>query len=221
MLSVADALIRIENLTFSYSPERPLFRGIDFELYPGERIGVLGANGSGKSTLLHLIVGLLQPHEGTIQAFGSTRRSEKDFREVRQRAGLLFQDADDQLFCPTVGEDVAFGPLNQGKKTAEVRTIVCDTLKQLGLSGLEDRVTYRLSGGERRLVALAGVLAMQPQVLLLDEPVAALDEAAQDRITEVLIGLPHEMLVISHDRAFLERVTNKTCRISSGRIETD
>ena len=141
-------------------------------------MALLGPNGCGKTTLLHLIVGLLRPSAGQIEAFGRQRMAEADFHEVRRRVGLLFQDADDQLFCPTVAEDVAFGPLNLGKSRDEVRRIVAGTLDSLGLAGYEHRVTYRLSGGEKRLVALATVLAMQPEVLLLDEPSGGLDDAS-------------------------------------------
>ena len=117
-------------------------------------MALLGPNGCGKTTLLHLIVGLLRPNAGQIEAFGRRRVAEADFHEVRRRVGLLFQDADDQLFCPTVAEDVAFGPLNLGKSRDEVRRIVAATLDSLGLAGYEHRVTYQLSGGEKRLVAL-------------------------------------------------------------------
>ncbi len=193
--------------------------GCSFQIEQGERVGLVGANGSGKTTLLHLIVGLLRPESGRIEAFGSARRREADFHEVRRRAGLLFQDADDQLFCPTVAEDVAFGPLNLGKTQREARAIVAQTLDSLGLAGYEERITYRLSGGEKRLVALATVLAMQPDVLLLDEPTAGLDEHYTDRIADIFVGLPQAMLIISHDRQFLDSTATRLLRLSSGRVE--
>ena len=188
-------------------------------LLPGQRVAMIGPNGSGKTTLLHLIVGLLQPEGGRVEAFGKDRTCEADFHEVRRRVGLLFQDADDQLFCPMVAEDVAFGPLNLGRPRDEVRRIVTETLGALGLAGYEHRITYRLSGGEKRLVALATVLAMQPDVLLLDEPTAGLDDRATDRLVAILADLPQAMIVASHDHEFLQRTTTTTVRLSDGGLQ--
>jgi cobalt/nickel transport system ATP-binding protein len=211
-------LIRFDGVAFAYGPERPVLTDCGFCLEGGQRLALLGANGSGKTTLLHLIVGLLRPTAGRIEAFGKPRAAEADFHEVRRRAGLLFQDADDQLFCPTVAEDVAFGPLNLGKPRDEVRHVVAETLHSLGLAGYEHRITYRLSGGEKRLVALATVLAMQPDVLLLDEPTAGLDEAATARLIEVLARLPQAMIVASHNRPFWQAVTQQAIELHAGRI---
>ncbi len=211
-------LIRLCGVEFSYGPDRPVLCGCDFRLDAGSRVALLGANGSGKTTLLPLIVGLLRCGSGHIEAFGKVRRSEADFHEVRCRTGMLLQDADDQLFCPTVAEDVAFGPLNLGKPREEVRQIVSQTLESLGLAGYEHRITHRLSGGEKRLVALATVLAMQPEVLLLDEPIAGLDQQATDRLVEILAGLPQAMLVVSHDQRFIERTTTTAVRLADGRL---
>jgi cobalt/nickel transport system ATP-binding protein len=153
--------------------------------------------------------------------FGARRRHENDFHAVRRQVGLLFQDSDDQLFCPTVGEDVAFGPLNLGKTREETCHIVRETLESLDLTGYEDRIIYKLSGGEKRLVALAAVLAMRPRVLLLDEPLAGLDEVHQRRIISVLQGLPQEMIVVSHDHAFLHTVTRRVYCLTEGRLADD
>jgi cobalt/nickel transport system ATP-binding protein len=191
---------------------------VDLSLGPGERVALIGPNGAGKSTLLHLLVGLQVPSAGEVQAFGRARRVEADFHEVRARAGLLFQDSDDQLFCPTVLEDVAFGPLNLGRTTEEARTDALRTLAALGLSGFEERVTHRLSAGEKRLVALATVLAMNPRVLLLDEPTNGLDEATETRLTELLAGMPQAMLIVSHDRRFLERLATRAVVLAEGRL---
>ncbi len=210
---MSEPLIRFVEVDFAYAEGLPVLAGCNFTLQPEERLALVGPNGSGKTTLLHLIVGLVKPDAGTIEAFGKPRRRETDFHEVRRRAGLLFQEADDQLFCPTVAEDVAFGPLNLGKPRPEVRRIVSDTLTSLGLAGYEHRITYRLSGGEKRLVALATVLAMEPDVLLLDEPTSGLDDAAVDRLAEILAELPHAMVVASHDRKFLDRTTSKTVEL--------
>ncbi|MGD0383855.1 MAG: ABC transporter ATP-binding protein, partial [Thermoguttaceae bacterium] len=171
-----EPLINIRDVDFSYSPDRPVLCGCSFRLDLGQRVALTGSNGSGKTTLLHLIVGLLRPGAGSVEVFGKARREEADFHEVRRRIGLLFQDSDDQLFCPTVAEDVAFGPFNLGLKRDQVRQIVSQTLADLGLAGYENRITYQLSSGEKRLAALATILAMQPDVLLLDEPTNSLDE---------------------------------------------
>jgi cobalt/nickel transport system ATP-binding protein len=215
---VSPPLFRLSAIHYAYDPDRPVFEEADFELRQGERVALVGPNGAGKTTLFHLMVGLLRPQAGTIEAFGTKRESEKDFHEVRVRAGLLFQDPDDQLFCPTVAEDVAFGPLNLGKSPAEARAIVRTTLTSLGLDGFENRVTHKLSGGQRRLVSLATVLAMEPEVLLLDEPTNALDTATRERFIEILGELPQALMVISHDEDFLSRVTSRRCAISAGRL---
>ncbi len=212
-------LIELRKVSFSYGSARPVLCGCDLRIGQRDRLGLTGPNGSGKTTLLQLVVGLLHPAAGEIVAFGKPRRREADFHEVRRRAGLLFQDTDDQLFCPTVAEDVAFGPLNLGRSRAEAWRIVAETLACVGLAGFERRVTYHLSGGERRLVALASVLAMHPDVLLLDEPTAGLDEASTARLIDVLRSLDQAMLVVSHDRAFREGVTGRTVSLRDGRIE--
>ena len=137
-----DSLIRFRDVCFSYTPTRPVLDGACFDLRAGERVGLIGTNGCGKTTLLHLIVGLLQPCGGEIVAFGSARQRERDFLEVRRRAGLLFQDADDQLFCPTVAEDVAFGPVNLGYDREQIHAVVHETLAWLGMDGFEDTLDH-------------------------------------------------------------------------------
>ncbi len=211
-------LFRLEGVRFGYERARPVLDGASFALASGERVALTGPNGAGKTTLFHLMVGLVQPSAGTIEAFGRVRRAEADFREVRARAGLLFQDSDDQLFCPTVAEDVAFGPLNLGKTPAEARAIVAETLAMLGLEGFEDRITHKLSGGQKRLVALASVLAMRPEALLLDEPTNGLDDATAERLTGILMALPQAMAIVSHDRAFLDRIATRAVRLEGGRL---
>ncbi|MHC4399526.1 MAG: energy-coupling factor ABC transporter ATP-binding protein [Planctomycetota bacterium] len=212
--------VLLDDVSFGYDPHRPVLSGCGFRLQASERVGLIGANGSGKTTLLAMIVGLVRPAAGRVEVFGKERRSERDFREVRGRAGLLFQEADDQLFCPTVAEDVAFGPLNLGKPRSEVHRIVASTLDSLGLSGYEDRITYKLSGGEKRLVALATVLAMDPEVLLLDEPTTGLDDEATERVTRIVGGLPQAMLIVSHDRALLGQVATRCVRLAEGKLES-
>jgi cobalt/nickel transport system ATP-binding protein len=216
-MDTTDTVIALENIDFSYTPGRTVLQDIHFTLRRGERVALLGANGSGKSTLLHLVMGLLKPDSGSVGIFGKLRAKESDFNEVRRRIGLLFQDSDDQLFSPTVAEDIAFGPFNLGKTREEVRGIITGTLDLLGLAGFEDRVTHRLSGGEKRLIALGTVLAMEPEVLLLDEPVLGLDEEHKKRFIEILKSRS-TYLIISHDMDFLHQVTESRVIIENGRI---
>jgi len=216
---MSDTLVMLDGITCGYGGRPSILVGCDFCLRASERVGVRGANGSGKTTLLKIIVGLLRPAAGRLEVFGQMRRREGDFRDVRRRAGFLFQDSDDQLFCPTVAEDVAFGPLNLGKSRDETRRIVADTLRQLGLEGFEQQVTYRLSGGEKRLVALATVLAMEPELLLLDEPTAGLDDESTSRVLGILQQLPQAMVLISHDQSLLERLATRQLTLAHGQLE--
>jgi cobalt/nickel transport system ATP-binding protein len=194
-------IINLKDTSFSYSGDEFILDELNFQLHRGERIGLVGPNGSGKTTLFHIIMGLLRPSSGRIELFGKPAHDEKDFREVRKRIGLLFQDADDQLFSPTVLEDVAFGPLNLGKSPDEARDIALKTLEKLDIAGFEDRVTYKLSGGEKRLVSLATVLAMDPEVLLLDEPINGLDDETEEKITDILKRLDLSCIFISQNLA--------------------
>lgn len=218
---MSGPLFRLSGVSFAYNRGTPVLDAADFSLWPGDTVALTGPNGAGKTTLFHLMVGLLRPASGTVEAFGAVRRREKDFHAVRARAGLLFQDSDDQLFCPTVAEDVAFGPLNLGKSPAEARRIADATLDAVGLHGLAGRVTHTLSGGQKRLAALAAVLAMEPDVLLLDEPTNALDAETQERLTAILAGLPQAKVIISHDDAFLRRLATRWVRLDGGRLVED
>ena len=161
-------------------------------------------------------MGLVKPHAGVVRGLGSPCRQEKEFRELRRQVGYLFQDPDDQLFCPTVAEDVAFGPLNLGLGRHEAQHRVEHTLTELGLAGYGERVSYQLSGGEKRLVSLAAVLAMRPQALLLDEPSSALDEEHAQRMEQVLMGSELAWVMVSHDRPFLERTCQSMLRLKDG-----
>ncbi|WP_418594798.1 energy-coupling factor ABC transporter ATP-binding protein [Ponticoccus sp. (in: a-proteobacteria)] len=212
------ALIALDDIRFGYPGHPPILDGASLALAEGQRLSLVGANGAGKSTLLLIALGLQRPNAGTVTAFGLPRRAEADFHEVRRRVGLVFQDADDQLFCPTVAEDVAFGPLNLGKSRDEALALVDRVLGDLDLRHLRDRVTYKLSGGEKRLVTLATVLAMEPEALLLDEPTNALDQKNEARLVEILQALPQAILLVSHDPAFRQRIAPDALRLEAGRI---
>lgn len=215
-----EAVIKIADLSFAYPSRDYVFKKFNFNFFKGERIGLVGPNGSGKTTLFHLIMGLLHPTEGKIEIFGKERKVENNFVEVRERIGLVFQDPDDQLFSPTVAEDIAFGPLNLRKNHQETKKILKETLETLGLAGFEDRITYNLSYGEKRLVSLATVWAMQPEILLLDEPIIWLDEGTIEKIVQILNRNPHlSYIIISHDKKFLKETTNCIYLMDNGKIK--
>lgn len=214
-------LMETRRLSYRYPRRGEVLNEIDFSLRAGERVALTGPNGAGKTTLLHLLVGLKKAKAGEIHAFGALRREEKEFVEVRARAGFLFQDPDDQLFCPTVLEDVAFGPLNLGKTRDEAMQVAHEALASVGLAGFDERITHQLSGGEKRMVTLASVLAMEPEVLLLDEPSNALDTKARWRLINILQELPQAMVIISHDDDFLEHLANRWVRLEDAKLFED
>jgi len=220
-MNTSESIIELTGITYRYTGGDPVLENLDFSLQRGDRIGLVAPNGCGKTTLFHIIMGLLKPTAGTIRLFGDPMRSEQDFEKMRSRVGLLFQDADDQLFSPTVLEDVAFGPLNMGKSREEAIAISKKILSRLGLMGFEERITFKLSGGEKRLVSLATVLAMEPEVLLLDEPTAGLDEQTKERLKEVLSGLDLSYIVISHEFDFLLATTQHLFTMADGKILLD
>lgn len=211
-------VIEIEGLSFGYSESKRIFDNMSFRLFKGQRVGLIGPNGSGKTTFFYLIMGLLKPLSGKIKIFGRLRRDEKDFTEVREKIGLLFQDSEDQLFCPTVEEDIAFGPLNLGRSPEEARAIVKEICERLGLIGYEKRITYKLSGGEKRLVALATVMAMNPICYLLDEPTSGLDETAEENFLINLKRYSDTYIIITHDKDLLKRAVDIVYKIKDGRI---
>ena len=214
-------IIKMRGICFGYSDSSPILKDLDFDFFRGDKIGIIAPNGSGKTTLFHLIMGLIKPVYGEIEIFGHTMASETDFTDVRHRIGLLFQDADDQLFCPTVLEDVAFGPLNMGKSRKEALDISRRTLAFLGLSGFEKRITFKLSGGEKKLVSLATILSMEPEVLLLDEPLSGLDIRTRSVITRALTEMDVSYIIISHNINFLQSTTQSTRTLRDGRIVAD
>jgi cobalt/nickel transport system ATP-binding protein len=215
---MSDALVELKDVHFEYRPRQPVLAGAAFALWPGQRVALRGRNGSGKSTLLHILVGLRRPAAGAVIAFGRPCRTEADFRLARKRIGLLFEDPDDQLFCATVEEDVAFGPFNLGWPRGRVAEAVGRTLDALGLSGFETRITTDLSRGEKRLVSLATILAMEPDVLLLDEPTAGLDEENAARVIDLLRRHPAAMVLVSPDESVRCALANRTVDLHDGTL---
>jgi len=214
-------IIHLKDICFNYPGSPLVLDKLDLKLSRGDRISLMGPNGSGKTTLFHIIMGLLKPTSGTIEFYNRPAKTEKDFRRVREKIGLLFQDADDQLFSPTVLEDVAFGPLNLGRSREEAVDIARNTLSFLGLTGFEDRITYKLSGGEKKLVSLATVLAMEPEVLLLDEPTSGLDDKTKVTLKKVLSNLDLTYMIISHEIDFLAEITDSIYTMEKGKILFD
>lgn len=214
-------LIQLKDVSFTYPDGKPVLDRVNFIVPKGKRIGLIGPNGSGKTTLFHIIMGLLPASSGVIEIFGQPVKTESEFQAIRPRIGLLFQDADDQLFSPTVLEDVAFGPLNLNKSPKEAKAIARQTLLSLGMADFEDRITHQLSGGEKRMIAMATVLAMDPEVLLLDEPTAGLDEDTKAKLLSVLNHLDLSYMIISHELDFLSEVTDVVIMMKDGKVVSD
>ena len=217
-MSSDESFFKVTGLSYRYPRRGVVLDQVDFELKRGERVALTGPNGAGKTTFLHLLVGLKKTKTGQIWAFGQTRNDEKEFVEVRARAGFLFQDPDDQLFCPTVLEDVAFGPLNLGKSRTEALQIAKDTLASLGMAGFEERITHQLSGGEKRMITVTAVVAMEPDVLLLDEPSNALDVKARQRLIDTLLSLPQAMVIVSHDADLVDQLSTRELRLENAAL---
>jgi len=217
-------LLRLTDISFAYPESRePVLDGLGFELGPDRRIGIIGPNGRGKTTFLHVCVGLLRPDSGEVAFKGHPLQwGEKDLLRLRKSIGLVFQNPDDQLFCPTVLEDVAFGPLNLGFGREEAAERARWALHLVDMPGYEDRVTHKLSGGEKKTLSLATILAMQPEAILLDEPSTGLDPDSREHIVHVLNDLPQSLVIVSHDWDFLARTTSELYTLDSGRLlETD
>ena len=216
-----NLIVNLQDISFSYPDSPPVLDKLNLKFFRYDRIGLIGPNGSGKTTLFHIIMGLLKHTSGSMEIFGKPVTKEKEFDEVRRKIGLLFQDADDQLFSPTVLEDVAFGPLNLGMSRDEAVDIAKRTLESLDLAGFEDRITYKLSGGEKRLVSLATILAMEPEILLLDEPTAGLDDKTKAKLIGILSNLDLSFILISHEIDFLFEITDSIYTMENNRIVSD
>ena len=188
---------------------RNVCEGLDLVLHGGERLALTGPTGSGKSSLLHALLGFVPIAAGRITLLGQVCTREADFADRRGPIGLVFQDPGDQLIGPTVLEDVAFGPRNQGLSRADAQRRAMETLTTLGLGALGDRPVHHLSGGQQRQVCLAGVLAMRPRVLLLDEPTVGLDDASRQHLLDAVLATGLPLIVATHDRVCVERLASR------------
>jgi len=212
--------LKMQGLAYAYPDGTPALAGVDLTLMPGERVAVLGPNGAGKTTLALAACGALEEHGGTVAVAGLTLSS-KTRREVRRRAGIVFQDPDDQLFMPTVGADVAFGPAKQGLEGDALRERVTEALDAVRLADLADRAPHTLSAGERRRAAIAGVLACRPDVIVLDEPTAALDPAGRRELLDVLVSLRIAILVVTHDLPYALELCPRVVVLDRGQVVAD
>lgn len=209
-------LIEVDGLRYRYDTGVEALRGVDFRLYAGETVALLGANGSGKTTFVRHLNGLLSG-EGAIRVCGLPMEK-RHFPAIRQKVGVVFQDPDEQLFMPTVLEDVCFGPLAHGLAPAEAIARARQALDQTGAAALEGRATYHLSAGEKRRVALAGVLAMRPEILVLDEPTTFLDPPAQRRLVQVLQSLDQARIIVTHNLNLARRLATRAVFFEQGKI---
>lgn len=212
--------LEVKDLHFAYDLKKPVIAGIDFQIHHGDSVGIVGANGAGKSTLLLLLMGVLQAQSGEI-IVGDTHLTPHTLPLIRQKLGLVFQDPDDQLFMPTVFDDVAFGPRNSGQEDVDVNEQVMRALEQVGIVHLKDRPPYRLSGGEKRAAAVATVLSMHPDFLILDEPTTSLDPATRRRVIRLLQIFEHTKIITSHDLDMILEVCERTIILRHGKVIAD
>lgn len=212
-------VIRAANLTFSYDDGTRALDGVSFELYPGECVALLGANGSGKTTFALHLNGLLTG-EGEIEVCGM-ELSKENLPPIRRKIGMVFQDSDEQLFMPTVLEDVMFGPLNMGLTPDQAGARARTALERVGMAGLEAKAPYHLSAGQKRRVAVAGVLAMNPEILVLDEPTTYLDPPAERDLAGLLRELPQAKILITHDIPFARALATRAVFFERGKIAAE
>ncbi|NTW04830.1 MAG: ABC transporter ATP-binding protein [Peptococcaceae bacterium] len=212
--------LEVKNLHFSYPDGHEAVKNMSFTIYHGESVGIIGANGAGKSTLLMLIMGIIFPDGGEI-LLGDVHVTKKTLSMVRQRLGMVFQDPDDQLFMTSVYDDVAFGPRNYNLDEEEVENRVNYALEMVGIAHLRDRAPYKLSGGEKRAAAVASVLSLQPDMLIMDEPTSALDPKARRRIIHLLNSFEHTKIITSHDLDMILDTCQRVLVIRQGEIIAD
>jgi cobalt/nickel transport system ATP-binding protein len=215
--------LSIKGLTYAYPDGSVALRGVDLDVAGGERVALLGPNGAGKTTLVLHLNGVLHGGAGTIDIAGLRvdARDRARLAEVRRRVGIVFQDPDDQLFMPTVAEDVAFGPANLGLRGAELQSRVDEALEAVGMAQHRDQVPHHLSFGQRRRVAVATVLAMRPELLVLDEPSSNLDPASRRELAGILEGLPVTVLMVTHDLPYAMQLCARSVILDDGRIAAD
>jgi cobalt/nickel transport system ATP-binding protein len=211
--------IDVDRLSFAYPDGRPALREVSLRIAPGEKVALVGPNGAGKSTLLLHLNGILRG-QGDVAVCG-LKVEEASLGRIRAAVGLVFQDPDDQLFSPTVFEDVGFGPMYLGLREPEVRERVGAALAAVGMEGKQERISHHLSSGEKKRVAIATVLAMEPEILVLDEPTAGLDPRSRRGLINLLRALPQTMLVSTHDMRLVRELFPRSVVLDEGRVVAD
>lgn len=209
-------MLKLENLTIKYPDGTEAVSDLFLHIKKGRHVALVGENGAGKTSLMLSVVGVLSG-QGSITVDG-VKLTKDTISQIRQKAGLLFQNPDDQLFMPSIYDDIAFGPRNLGVDEETIRHRVEDRLMLLGIAHLRDKTALKLSGGEKRMAALATVLAMKPELMLLDEPTAFLDTRARRKLIEVLKALPHTMVIATHDLLFAKEICEDTVVMKEGKI---
>lgn len=212
-----EGAIALTQVSFAYGTEAPVLAGVTLTIHSGERVGLIGHNGCGKTTLFKLVCGLLSPQGGQVTLFDQPVQRGRFYPEV----GFLFQDPEDQLFCPSVWDDVAFGPQNLGLSEAEVQMRVNRTLDITNLRAIAQRPPHHLSGGEKQMVAIAGLLAMEPRIFLCDEPTASLDLRTRRQLIHFLQAMAETLVIASHDLEFLLEVCDRVILIDNGQVVAD
>ena len=211
-----------ENLSFTYPDGTRALKNINIEIEKGEKVAIIGPNGAGKSTLFSHFNGLTEPTSGCVKIEGKPISFEKDeLLKVRQKVGIVFQDPNDQLFAPTVKEDIAFGPMNLGLSYDEVEKRVEDALKMVGMENYEDKTPHHLSGGQQKRIAIAGIIAMKPELMILDEPTAGLDPDGVEKVLNIMIQLNEEgmtLIISSHDIDMISKYADKIFVLYNGEI---
>lgn len=213
-------MLEVRDLHFDYPDGHEAIKNISFTIHPGESVGIIGANGAGKSTVLMLLMGVLFPKNGKVLV-GDVEVTKKTLPMIRQQMGMVFQDPDDQLFMTTVYDDVAFGPRNYQLSEQEVEKRVTMALDLVGIPHLKDRAPFRLSGGEKRAAAIASVLSMEPDILIMDEPTSALDPKSRRRLISLLNSFEHTKIITSHDLDTIVETCRRTIVIKAGEIVAD
>ena len=214
--------LETKNLSFTYPDGTKALNNVNLQIKKGEKIAIMGANGAGKSTLFSHFNGLTEPTSGHVEVDGEKIVFEREeLLKVRQKVGIVFQDPNDQLFAPTVKEDVAFGPMNLGLDYDEVNKRITEALEMVGMSGFEDKTPHHLSGGQQKRVAIAGIVAMRPEIMILDEPTAGLDPEGVDKVLDILNNLNKEgmsIVISSHDIEMVNQFADKIFVLHNGEI---
>lgn len=211
--------IKFENVSFQYEKNIPIIKNLSFSIGKKETVGLIGANGAGKSTIMKILLGLL-PYEGTVTV-DSLSVSKKNLSEIRRKLGFVLQDSDNQMFMPTVYEDMMFAPRNYGMSKEEAEKRVDTVLEQLGLKELKHRYNHKISGGEKRMAAIATILAMEPEIILMDEPSTALDPVNRRIIINTINQLPQTKIIASHDLDMILDTCSRVILLNHGQIVVD